>query len=80
VGSVTQSAAGVTESLAFIARLDEYGPRVLALARSLRLTDPEDLVQATFEIAIRKSSQLRDESAVWPYLLELFRGSGASNW
>jgi RNA polymerase sigma factor (sigma-70 family) len=40
--------------------------------------EPEDLVQSTMEIAIRRCAQLRDQDKLWPWLvaiqtLELFR-------
>lgn len=55
-------------------------PRLLAVARAMRAADPEDIVQTTLEIAIRRSSQLYDPAKLWPWLLkiqtrEMFRWS-----
>ncbi len=46
-------------------------PRLLAIARSLRARDPEDIVQATIEIALRRRAQLRDPQKLWPWLVSI---------
>jgi RNA polymerase sigma-70 factor (ECF subfamily) len=58
---------------AWILALPDYGPLLLATARSI-LDDPfeaEDVVQATFEIALRERSSLRDLSATRAWLLRI---------
>lgn len=58
---------------AAIAALHEYGPMLLAAARVITLDDDEakDLVQATFEIALRRIDTLREPSAVRAWLLRI---------
>jgi RNA polymerase sigma-70 factor (ECF subfamily) len=53
--------------------LHEHGPMLLAAARVITLDDDEanDLVQTTFEIAIRKLDTLRDPSALRAWLLRI---------
>lgn len=46
-------------------------PRLYAVALSLRARDPDDLVQATLESALRHSSQLRDEGKLWQWLIAI---------
>jgi RNA polymerase sigma-70 factor, ECF subfamily len=51
--------------------LDGFRPRLLAIARSLRVADPEDLVQATFELAVRNVAGLQRPEALWPWLVTI---------
>ncbi len=51
--------------------LERHRPRLLAIARSLRAGDPEDLVQATFELALRNIGGLRRAEALWPWLVTI---------
>lgn len=48
-----------------------HAPVLLAAARSMTLDDAEahDLVQTTFEIALRRGHQLRDVASLRPWLL-----------
>jgi RNA polymerase sigma factor (sigma-70 family) len=52
-------------------RLEEYRPRLLAIARSLRTGDPEDLVQTTFEHAVRNLDRLQRAESLWPWLVTI---------
>lgn len=66
------------DSAALLDRIATVRPRLLAIARSMNAAEPEDLVQSTIEIAIRRSGQLRDPDKLWPWLVaiqtrELFR-------
>jgi RNA polymerase sigma factor (sigma-70 family) len=66
------------DSAALLDRIATVRPRLLAIARSMNAPEPEDLVQSTMEIAIRRSAQLRDPDKLWPWLVaiqtrELFR-------
>lgn len=58
---------------AAIAALHEHGPVLLAAARSITLDEDEaqDLVQTTFEIAIRQMATLRDPGALRGWLLRI---------
>jgi RNA polymerase sigma factor (sigma-70 family) len=53
--------------------LHEHGPILLATARVITMDDDEaaDLVQTTFEIALRKMHQLRDPAALQAWLLRI---------
>lgn len=53
--------------------LHEHGPMLLATARLITFDDEEaaDLVQTTFEIALRKADQLRDPAALRAWLLRI---------
>ena len=53
--------------------LHEHGPMLLAAARVITLDDDEakDLVQTTFEIALRKMSTLREPAALRAWLLRI---------
>jgi RNA polymerase sigma-70 factor (ECF subfamily) len=53
--------------------LERHRTRLMATARSLLgyRGDAEDLVQTTFEVAIRHISELRDESAIWSWLVTI---------
>src|SRR4051794_22140297 len=55
------------------ADLYQHGPILLAAARAMTLSDADaqDLVQATFEIAIRKMGTLRDPVAMRFWLLRI---------
>jgi RNA polymerase sigma factor (sigma-70 family) len=73
----TNEQSGVMTLIDVIA---DMRPRLLAVARSMRAAEPEDLVQTTIEIAIRHAAQLGDPSRLWPWLVtiqtrELFRWS-----
>jgi len=54
-------------------QLHKHGPLLLAAARLITLDDDEaqDLVQATFEIALRNLGSLRDPAALPAYLLKV---------
>lgn len=56
---------------ALSATLETYRPRLMAVARSLigYHADSEDIVQATYEHALRHISELRTESALWSWLV-----------
>jgi RNA polymerase sigma-70 factor (ECF subfamily) len=51
----------------------EHGPLLLAAARAITLDDAEaqDVVQTTFEIAIRHQGELRDPTATRAWLLRI---------
>lgn len=53
--------------------LHEHGPLLLATARAITLDDAEaqDLVQTTFETALRSLDQLRDPTALRAWLLRI---------
>lgn len=53
--------------------LHEHGPMLLATARVITLDDDEakDLVQTTFEIALRKMDTLRDPAALRAWLIRI---------
>lgn len=53
--------------------LDSHGPILLAAARAIVRNEAEaqDLVQTTFEIAVRRIDQLRDPSALRAWLLAI---------
>jgi RNA polymerase sigma-70 factor (ECF subfamily) len=53
--------------------LHEHGPMLLAAARVITLDDDEakDLVQTTFEIALRKGDTLREPAALRAWLLRI---------
>jgi RNA polymerase sigma-70 factor (ECF subfamily) len=53
--------------------LDEHGPMLLAAARVITLDDEEaqDLVQTTFEIALRHIGSLREPAALPAWLLKI---------
>lgn len=82
-GQVTELAP--TESRARGATIDElyvHGPMLLAAARMITLDndEAEDLVQTTFEIAIRHIGSLREPRALRAWLLRIQtrRRSGSS--
>jgi RNA polymerase sigma-70 factor (ECF subfamily) len=56
-----------------LAALHEHGPMLLAAARVITLDDDEakDLVQTTFEIALRKGDTLREPAALRAWLLRI---------
>ena len=58
---------------ALVAELDEHGPMLLAAARVITLDNDEahDLVQTTFEIAIRRLDGLREPRALRAWLLTI---------
>ena len=53
--------------------LAEHGPALVAAARLITMNDAEaqDVVQATFEIALRRGHTLRDRSALRAWLLAI---------
>lgn len=55
------------------AALQSHGPLLLAAARAITLNEAEaqDLVQTTFEIALRHSADLRDPGALRAWLLRI---------
>lgn len=59
------------DSAALLDRIATVRPRLLAIARSMNAPEPEDLVQSTIEIAIRRSVQLRDPDKLWPWLVAI---------
>ena len=73
--------AGVTEVApaaardrdALVAELDSHGPMLLAAARIITLdaSEAQDLVQTTFEIAIRRIDGLREPRALRAWLLAI---------
>jgi DNA-directed RNA polymerase specialized sigma24 family protein len=60
---------GPTDTL--VDALERHRPRLLAIARSLRAGDPEDLVQSTFELAIRNVGGLQRAESLWPWLVTI---------
>lgn len=58
---------------ALIAALHEHGPVLLAAARLITLDNDEaqDLVQATFEIALRRIDSLREPTSLRAWLLRI---------
>jgi hypothetical protein len=71
---VTELAAADTRARdALVAELDEHGPMLLAAARVITLDNDEahDLVQTTFEIAIRRLDGLREPRALRAWLLTI---------
>ncbi len=58
---------------ALVATMDEHGPMLLAAARVITLDTEEaqDLVQTTFEIAIRRIDGLREPRAMRAWLLTI---------
>lgn len=78
VARTATSTGNSLEAAALADAIAETRPRLLAVARSMRADEPEDLVQSTIEIAIRNSRQLADASKLWPWLVtiqtrEMFR-------
>ncbi len=63
------SGADATDAL--VDSLERFRPRLLAIARSLRAADPDDLVQGTFELAIRNLGGLQRAEALWPWLVTI---------
>ncbi len=63
--------AGDLATDTLIDALERHRPRLLAIARSLRAGDPEDLVQTTFELAIRNVGGLHRAEALWPWLVTI---------
>ena len=73
-GHVVDIVAGRPRSReAAIEALQEHGPMLLATARLITLDDDEaqDLVQATFEIAIRRIDTLREPTALRGWLMRI---------
>lgn len=71
VDSVMTPAKDTDQTMSQADRVTALRPRLLAIARSMRVRDPEDLVQSTLELAIRHSSQLRDDEKLWPWLVAI---------
>jgi RNA polymerase sigma factor (sigma-70 family) len=65
--------ADVRDRDALVAALDDHGPMLLAAARVITLDTDEaqDLVQTTFEIAIRRIDGLREPRAMRAWLLAI---------
>jgi RNA polymerase sigma-70 factor, ECF subfamily len=63
--------ATVASAPEWIAALHEYGPLLLATARSIARdeAEAEDLVQSTFERAIRSAPTIRDPGAIKAWLM-----------
>lgn len=63
-----QAAEGLSAAV-----LEEHGPLLLAIARGITLDDDEaaDVVQATYEIAIRQLHTVRDPSAIRAWLVRI---------
>lgn len=73
-GSVVDLAAVKPRSReSLVEALHEHGPMLLAAARVITLDDDEakDLVQTTFEIALRKIGTLREPEALRAWLLRI---------
>lgn len=71
---VTEGTAAVARTREELAReLAAHGPILLATARviTLDLDEAQDLVQTTFEIALRRFDTLRDPASVRPWLLRI---------
>ena len=56
-----------------VAQMADHGPMLLAAARVITLDDDEarDIVQTTFEIAMRRIETLRDPAALRAWLLKI---------
>jgi RNA polymerase sigma-70 factor, ECF subfamily len=71
----TESAdrADRTEAVDLGAALQTHGPLLLAAARAITMNEAEaqDLVQTTFEIALRHAADLRDPGALRAWLLRI---------
>jgi len=67
------TAADIERATSGTDSLDAHGPMLLAAARVITLDDDEaqDLVQATFEIALRHIGSLRDPDALSSWLLKI---------
>lgn len=65
--------AGSRTRDALVAELDGHGPMLLAAARVITLdtAEAEDLVQTTFEIALRRIGDLREPRALRSWLLTI---------
>ncbi len=65
--------SGVADAATLGEALEREGPILLAAARAIVLDDAEahDLVQATFEIAIRRIDDLREPAALRAWLLAI---------
>jgi RNA polymerase sigma-70 factor (ECF subfamily) len=66
------------ERAAFGAALEREGPFLLAAARAITLdqVEAQDLVQSTYELAIRHAHQLRDPGLIRPWLLTILTREG----
>lgn len=73
VEGIELAAAGSRTREALVADLDGYGPMLLAAARviTLDIAEAEDLVQTTFEIALRQLDDLREPRAMRAWLLTI---------
>lgn len=71
VDSVRSATKDIDQTMSQADRITAMRPRLLAIARSMRVREPEDLVQSTIELAIRHSSQLRDAERLWPWLVAI---------
>lgn len=81
IGAFPPVASGLDEAAALGAALERHTPVLLASARALvrNESDARDLVQTTFEIATRRSSDLRDPTALRSWLLAI-QLREASRW
>jgi RNA polymerase sigma-70 factor (ECF subfamily) len=72
-GQVIEVSAPAFERATDVAALSEHGPVLLATARLITGDEDEaqDLVQATFEIAIRHLGSLQDPAATRAWLLRI---------
>jgi RNA polymerase sigma factor (sigma-70 family) len=72
-GAATGAAEDLADSEAFGRTLQREAPVLLAAARALVLDDAEaaDLVQATFELAVKHRSSLREAGALRSWLLTI---------
>ena len=73
VEAIELTPAGSRTREALVAELDAHGPLLLAAARLITLdpAEAEDLVQTTFEIALRRLDDLRDPRALGAWLLTI---------
>lgn len=73
VDAIELAPAGSRTRDALVAELDGHGPILLAAARLITLdtAEAEDLVQTTFEIALRRLDDLREPRAMRAWLLTI---------
>ena len=73
VDAIARATAGSPTRDALVAELDGHGPMLLAAARVITLdtAEAEDLVQTTFEIALRRLDDLREPRALRAWLLTI---------
>lgn len=73
VDAIALAPAGSPTRETVVAELDSHGPMLLAAARVITLdsAEAEDLVQTTFEIALRRLDDLREPRAMRAWLLTI---------